>query len=186
MSAGPEVRPEAWLRRPRRVGWFVAVLVAIAVGFVAALMPLGLRASFHEGGAMALVWSSLFTLVFTAPYLFFAYRIARSGIWMGRDRIVIRGPVRTRTVPGNSAVSFAPGVQPSCGNGTPCPILTRADGSEIAIWALGREGLVWSFDDYLEELRPLCDQLNAQLERLYPDHVQTLFQPSHAGSTQLR
>ena len=58
------------------------------------------------------------------------------------------GPLRTWEVPGNSAVSFSPGVQPSYGNGTPCPILTRSDGSTIGVWALGREGLVWGFDSH--------------------------------------
>ena len=112
--------------------------------------------------------------------------IARSGLWIGTDGIVIRGPLRTRRVPGDSVVSFAPGVEAGYGNGTPCPVLTRSDGSKIGIWALGREGLVWNFGEHLEEMRPLCDELNVQLDVLYPDHVQTLVQPSPAASTRLR
>ena len=88
---------------------------------------------------------------------FFARRVGRAGLWMGPAGLVVRGPLRTWEVPGNNAVSFSPGVQPSAGNGTPCPILTRSDGSTIGVWALGREGLVFNFDTHLEELRPLCD-----------------------------
>ena len=35
-------------------------------------------------------------------------------------------------------------------------------------------------------MKPLCDELNDLLERLYPEHVQTLIQPSPTGSTRLR
>ena len=185
MSPATEVRPNAWLRRPRRIRWFVVVYVGLAVGFIAMLMPLAARASDTEG-AMAFVWTLLFGLVFSSPCLFYAHRVSRAGLWIGPDGIVIRGPLRTKRVAGNSAVSFEPGVGGSYGNGTPCPILTSSDGSEIGVWALGREGLVWNFEEYLEEMRPLCEELNGLLEQLYPDHVQTLFQPSHAGSTQLR
>jgi hypothetical protein len=65
-------------------------------------------------------------------------------------------------------------------------VLTQADGTKTGVWALGREGLIWNFDQYLEEMRPLCDRLNVELERLYPDHVQTLVQPSPAEGTRLR
>lgn len=185
MNPATEVRPNAWLRRPRRIWSFVVFLVAIAVGLVAMLVPLAGRSSANEG-AMAYVWVLLFSALFTSPYLFFAYRISRSGMWMGPDAIVIRGPLRTRTVAARSAVSFAPGVQASYRNGTPCPVLTQADGTKTGVWALGREGLIWNFDEYLEEMRPLCDRLNVELETLYPDHVQTLVQPSPAESTRLR
>ena len=185
MSAGTEVRPNAWLRRPRRIWGFVVILVGLAVGFVAMLVPVAIRNG-ADGGAAAVAWVALFSVLLASPYLFFARRIGRAGLWMGPDGVVIRGPLRTRRVAGSLAVSFAPGVQPGAGNGTPCPILTTSDGSEIGVWALGREGLVWNFGDHLEEMRPLCDELNVQLEELYPDHVQTLVQPSPAASTRLR
>jgi hypothetical protein len=157
------VRPNAWLRRSRRTFWSVVVALGMAVAFVAMSLSLALGSGSIPGAA-------IFGLVFAGPCLPFARRIGRAGLWMGPAGLVVRGPLRTWEVPGNSAVSFSPGVQPSYGNGTPCPILERSDGSTIGVWALGREGVVWGFDTYLEELRPLCDELNSLLEELYPKH----------------
>ncbi len=180
-----EVRRDSWLRRPSRLRWFVISFVAIVGVIVAIVLPKLIGAA-ENGRGWSAVAGAVAIIALGAPYVYFAWRISRSGIWIGADGIVIRGPLRTRRIPGSSAVSFAPGVQPGAGNGTPCPILTRADGSEIGVWALGRESLVWNFGDRLEEMRPLCDELNALLEDLYPDHVQTLFQASPAVSAQIR
>ncbi len=184
-SSTIEVRGDAWLRRASRLRWFVTSLVAIVGVIIAMVLPKAIGAA-GDGGGRSVPAGAVAIVALAAPYLYFAWRISRSGIWIGADGIVIRGPLRTWTVPGGSAVSFAPGVQPGAGNGTPCPILTRADGSEIGIWALGRESLVWNFRDTLEQMRPLCDELNALLEDRYPDHVQTLFQASPAVSAQIR
>jgi hypothetical protein len=158
-----EVRPNAWLRCSRRTFWFVMVALGMAVAFVAMSLSLALGSGSTPGAA-------IFGLVFAGPCLLFARRIGRAGLWMGPAGLVVRGPLRTWEIPGNAAVSFSPGVQPSYGNGTPCPILKRSDGSTIGVWALGREGLVWRFGTYLEELQPLCDELNFLLEELYPEH----------------
>ncbi len=157
------IRPNAWLRRSGRTFWFAIVALGMAAAFVAMSLSLAL-------GSGSILGAAIFGLVFAGPCLFFARRVGRAGLWMGPAGLVVRGPLRTWEVPGNNAVSFSPGVQPSAGNGTPCPILTRSDGSTIGVWALGREGLVFNFDTHLEELRPLCDELNSLLEELYPEH----------------
>jgi hypothetical protein len=185
-----DVRRDAWLRRPSRLRWFVLI---VGVIFAMAL-PKAIGAA-EDGGTSSALAGAAVILALAAPYLYFAGRIARSGIWLGADGIVIRGPFRTRRISGSSAVSFGPGVQPGAGNGTPCPILTRADGSEVGVWALGIESLVWNFGGSLEEMRPLCDELNALLEELYPGHplprsggpeVQTLVQASPGGGAGIR
>src|SRR5262249_37413889 len=70
LSAAAEVRPDAWLRRPRRIWSFVVILVAIAAG-VAVLLPIAGRAGADEG-ATAYIWVLPFSVLFTSPYLFFA------------------------------------------------------------------------------------------------------------------
>ncbi len=61
-------------------------------------------------------------------------------------------------------------------------MLESVNGQSIGIWALGREGVVWKFDQYLEEAEPLCHELNQLLETLYPEHPLPVFhgQPSAA------
>jgi hypothetical protein len=170
--------PNAWLASPRRIWGFqlTALVMALAFAGMALALP-GETATERALGA------AVFTLVFSGPCLLFAWRIRRAGLWMGPDGVVIRGPLRTWRIPSTEIVAFVPGVQPSVGNGTPCPLLTRVDSLPVGIWALGREGWVWSFDDYLEELASLCDRLNALLDELYPSHPLPAFQ---AAPAQLR
>jgi hypothetical protein len=171
-----EVRTNAWLRRPRRIRGFVALWSGLALASVAMSVPLALGSGENEGTAGAVAVAAVFALVFSVPCLLVARAIGRAGLWLGPEGIVVRGPLRTWRIPGAEAVEFSPGVQPSYGNGTPCPILTRADGSTVGVWALGREGVVWHFDEYVFELEPLCDELNALLEELYPEHPLPAFQ----------
>jgi hypothetical protein len=180
-----DVRRDAWLRRASRLRWFVISLLTIVAILAAMVLPKLVEAA-NAGNAASAIGGGAAILVFSVPYLYFAWRISRSGLRIGPDGIVIRGPLRTRRLAGSTAVSFAPGIQTGAGNGTPCPILTRTDGSRIGVWALGRESLVWNYDDTLDGMRPLCDRLNGLLEEVYPDHVQTLFQPSPPAGTGLR
>ncbi len=129
-----------------------------------------------RGGTASALNGVVFFLVFAAPCVWFGWQIARAGLWIGPDGLVIRGPLRKWKVQPSEAVRFAPGVQRGAGNGTPCPILERVDGTPVGVWALGREGLIWSFDNYLEELKPLCDWLNQLLEEQYPEHPLPVFQ----------
>ena len=99
-----DFRRNAWLRRSRRTFWFVVAALGMAVAFVAMSLSLAVGSGSIPGAA-------IFGLVFAGPCLLFARRIGRAGLWMGPAGLVVRGPLRTWEVPGNSAVLFSPGVR---------------------------------------------------------------------------
>jgi hypothetical protein len=89
-----------------------------------------------------------------------AVRVAISGLWIGSDGIVVRGPFRTRAIPLADAELFAPGLQGKGGNGTPCPMLERRGGRAVGVWALGRRNIWFRYQRLCQEIQPLCDELN--------------------------
>lgn len=93
-----------------------------------------------------------------------AIRTARSRVHISSDGVDIRGPMSSRVIPINDAVAFEPAVDGDYGNGTPCPILRTSSGHLIGVWALGREALVWNFDEHLLQLQATCGDLNAALD----------------------
>ena len=114
------------------------------------------------GNALAIM---ALALAFAAPSCVIGKRLLSAGLWVSAETVVVRGPLKTRTVATDEVQSFDPGVLPG-GNGTPCVMLRLKNGTDIGIWALGREGLIFRFKAYLDELRPACDQLNALLDTL--------------------
>lgn len=120
------------------------------------------------GGEANVLNAVVFFLVFAGPCAWVAWRVATSGLWIGPEGLVIRGPFRSWAVQPEEALRFATGVQKGTGNGTPCPMLERTDGEPVGVWALGREGWIWSYDKHLEELEPLCEQLNQLLRQQQP------------------
>jgi hypothetical protein len=90
----------------------------------------------------------------------FAGRIARAGIWIGTDGIVVRGPFRTRSVALDDAEVFGPGLQGRGGNGVPCPMLTRRGGPAVGVWALGRRNIWFRYQRTCQEIEPLSGELN--------------------------
>lgn len=165
----PVLAPNEWLRRPRRIRRCVLAAVAmIAFDFILALRLASLPNA--DGGTTSLLNGLIFFLVFAAPCVWFAWRIARSGLWIRPGGLLIRGPLRVWRIQPSEAVRFVPGVQRGAGNGTPCPMLERLDGPPVGVWALGREGWIWRYDNYLEGLEPLCDRLNRLLDQQYPEH----------------
>lgn len=96
----------------------------------------------------------------------FAGRVAKAGLWVGPDGIVVRGPFRTRRVALGDAEIFAPGLQGRGGNGTPCPMLERRGGPAVGVWALGRRNIWFRYQRLCGEIQPLCDQLNGLVETL--------------------
>ncbi len=112
-----------------------------------------------------------FGVVFGLPCLWAIWRSATAGLLLSEDMIAVRGPIRTRRISPALVVAFEPGVFGFVGNGTPGPILKVADGRQIGIWALGREGLVWNAGQYMEEALPLCEQLNRMTEQVKGNQV---------------
>lgn len=162
-AEGLEVRVGALLKRPERIRGFAL----FCVGYLAAMMALavGLYLSDSGSGGDAVV-ALAFVAVFGLPALLAIWRIASAGLQIGEDEILVRRPIRTRRVSPLSVLGFEPGIFGFVGNGTPGPVLRLSNGESIGIWALGREGLVWSFDRYLREVEPLCDELNAALRQV--------------------
>jgi hypothetical protein len=98
-----------------------------------------------------------------------AARIAKAGLWIGPDRIVVRGPFRTRSIALDDAAAFAPGLQGRGGNGTPCPMLQRHGGRAVGVWALGRRNIWFRYERLCQEIQPLCGELNELVETLRRD-----------------
>jgi hypothetical protein len=164
MRMWDSVATRTWIRRRGRTR-FAATFAAV--------WSLGIGATPLLAGNPHLLATStdylaagMFFLAFACPGLLLARRVATAGLWLGPDGVVVRGPLRTRSVPLADAQTFAPGVQNGARNGTPCPMLSRRNAAPIGVWALGREGLVFRFDRYLADLQPLCDELNKLLESL--------------------
>jgi hypothetical protein len=101
-----------------------------------------------------------------SPLLLGAWCVNRTGLWIGLDGVVVRGFVRTRRVPLGKVRAFVPGACGWWGNGYPAPVLERTGAGRIPIFTLGREGVAWKFEEYLEQLEPVCDELNALLRVL--------------------
>jgi hypothetical protein len=166
MTVLVSIGPNRWIRKERRTRRFATLAVCWSLGMLVVL-PVELLAGnshWHNtvGNDMAL---GLF-VVLAAPGFWLAHSIAQAGLWIGAEGIVVRGPVRTRALALAEADSFAPGVLAGGENGTPCPVLKRTHGPEVGVWALGREGLIWRYARYGDEMRPLCDELNDLLRKL--------------------
>jgi hypothetical protein len=161
------VAPDAWLANRRRTRVWAALAAAWSVAIVVlALLP-GRLPTGGPGGALAGV-IALYA-VLAAAGLALAWRVARSGLWIGRREVVIRGPFATVRIDRDAAVTFSPGLQGHGGNGVPCPLLTvRGDGRTRAagVWALGRRNVWFRYGRIAAELEPLCDELNRLLTEL--------------------
>ncbi len=150
-----DVKPGTWIRNRRRTHAWAALAALWSVVFALLLVrPSGV----HGVGAHVAVGA--FYLGIAALGLVFAARVARAGVWLGRDGIVVRGPFRTRAVALADAGLFAPGLQGGGGNGTPCPMLQRADRRAVGVWALGRRNVWFRYARVCQEIQPLCDELN--------------------------
>ncbi|MGH2867053.1 MAG: hypothetical protein ACRDNK_05715 [Solirubrobacteraceae bacterium] len=153
-----EVAPRVWIGNRRRTRAWAAIAVAWSVSF--ACLPF---ISSALGGSTALGMTmglAAFYFGTAAVGLVLAARVARAGIWIGADGIVVRGPFRTQSVALDNAARFVPGLQGRGGNGTPCPMLEREDQRAVGVWALGRRNIWFRYHRLCEEIQPLCDELN--------------------------
>ena len=154
-----EVAPRSWLRNRRRTRVWAALATAWSV---AILGVMALPGALPGGGATAATVAVIaLHLVVAVPGAVLAWRVARAGLWVGSDTIVIRGPLATRTAALADAGPFTPGLQGAGGNGVPCPLLSRRSGPPAGVWALGRRNVWFDYDRLCAEIQPLCDELNA-------------------------
>ncbi|HYB23952.1 MAG TPA: hypothetical protein VED41_09165 [Solirubrobacteraceae bacterium] len=178
----PLVAPNVWMRKTRRTGTFAALAYVNAVVWVAMAVDAATKPQYN-GDAGNLAAMLVFLLGVAALSVIAGRRLARCGLWMSRERVIVNGPLRTWTLPVSEVEDFEPGVR-SAGNGTPCPVLRRSHGRPIGIWALGRDGLVSSYSSYLNELQPLCEELT-ELARTLQAAPQAVGAPHVAGAPQL-
>jgi hypothetical protein len=158
------VAPRVWIRNRRRTRAWAGIAVVWSVAFACLLLisgdldrhptldeTLGLGAFYFGIAAVGLV---------------FAARVARAGLWIAADGIVVRGPFRTQSVALDDAARFSPGLQGAGGNGTPCPMLERRDRRAVGVWALGRRNMWFRYQRVCQEIQPLCDELDALVRTL--------------------
>jgi hypothetical protein len=167
-----EVAPSVWLRNRRRTRSWAAIAVLWSAVFACLLFLPG-ESHRHETLTGYLVLGVFYFGIATVG-LVFAGRVARAGLWIGPDEIIVRGPFRTQSVEFEKAATFAPGLQGRGGNGTPCPILERRDGRPVGVWALGRRNIWFHYQRLCQEIQPLCDELN----ELVQDAAAAARQPS--------
>jgi hypothetical protein len=152
-----EVARSAWIRNRRRTRVWAALAVLWSVVFACLLFIPG---NLSLGGYVAL--GALYFGIAVLG-LVFARRVAKAGVWIGPEGIVVRGPFRTKSVRLADAETFVPGLQGGAGNGTPCPTLKRRGGRAVGVWALGRRNIVFRYQRLFGEIQPLCDELNELL-----------------------
>lgn len=158
------VAPNAWMRKARRTRVFAGLAYANAAAWVAMSADVATKPQYtsHAGSFVVML---VFLLGVAALSVMAGLRLASCGLWLSQETVVVIGPLRTWTLSVGELEGFESGVR-GPRNGTPCPVLKRAHGRPIGVWALGREGLISSYSRYLEELRPLCEELNELLRTL--------------------
>jgi hypothetical protein len=159
-----EVARCAWIANRRRTRVWAAVAVLWSLVFAGSLFATGYLQwpmPLAVGLGVGAVYFGIAGLG-----LAFARRVARAGVWLGPEGIVVRGPFITHTVSFADAEEFVPGLQGGAGNGTPCPTLKRRPGRLVGVWALGRRNIVFRYPRLFGEIQPLCDELNELLEAL--------------------
>jgi hypothetical protein len=159
-----DVGRSVWIRNRRRTRAWAAIAVLWSVVFAALLfLP---RASLGHRTLGEFLGLGVFYFGIAALGMAFAGRVAKAGLWIGPEGIVVRGPFTTRSVALDDAASFAPGLQGRGGNGVPCPMLERRGGGAVGVWALGRRNIWFRYQRLCQEIQPLCDELNELVETL--------------------
>jgi hypothetical protein len=163
-SSAVEVTPSVWIRNRRRTRAWAAIAVVWSVVFACLLFVTGdLNGSSALGEILVL---GAFYFGIAAVGIVVAVRVARAGVWVGPDGIVVRGPFRTQPVALDEAERFFPGLQGRGGNGTPCPMLERRGKRAVGVWALGRRNIFFDYQRLCQEIQPLCNELNELVETL--------------------
>jgi hypothetical protein len=160
------VAPRVWIRNRRRTRAWSAIAAAWSLVFASLLFTSGgLAGPTTPSKVMGL---GAFYFGIAAVGVVLAGRVARAGLWIGPEGIVVRGPFRTQSVALEDAGRFVPGLQGHGGNGTPCPMLERRDRRAVGVWALGRRNIWFRYQRLCEEIQPLCAELDELVRALLP------------------
>jgi hypothetical protein len=163
-QAAITVAPGVWIRNRRRTRAWSAIAVVWSLVFTSLRFRPGGSAA-HLTLAGNVILSGLY-LGLAAIALVLAGRVARAGVRIGPDGILVRGPFRGHAVPLDDAGRFAPGLQGAGGNGTPCPMLARRRRRPVGVWALGQRNVWFRYARVCGEIQPLCDELNQLVDGL--------------------
>jgi hypothetical protein len=158
------VASRVWIRNARRTRAWASIAVLWSIVLAGLRLEPGGQPS-HMTLAGNLVLGAVY-FGLAALGLVLAGRVARAGLWIGPEGIVVRGPFRTHALALDAAGLFAPGLQGAGGNGTPCPMLERHAGPAVGVWALGRRNIWFCYERLCREIEPLCDELNELVETL--------------------
>jgi hypothetical protein len=159
-----DVAPGVWIRNGRRTRAWAATAVLWSSLFASLMFIPG-----HSAGPTTLgqiLGLGAFYLGIAGVGFVLAGRVARAGVWIGPDGIVIRGPFRTHHIDLENGARFVPGLQGRGGNGTPCPMLERPARRAVGVWALGRRNIWFRYERVSQEIQPLCDTLTELIEGL--------------------
>jgi hypothetical protein len=158
------VAPNVWIRKRRRTLGFATLAFLNSAFWVWMLVSIANKPGFvsRNGGLVPFV---LFFLTVAFSSAVAGGRLAGCGLLIGPTGIVVKGPLRTRRLAVQEVDRIEPGVKRpgDVSNGTPCPILRLTDGEAVGVWALGVEGLTFSYRRHLDDMQPLCHELNELL-----------------------
>jgi hypothetical protein len=167
--SSPAVAPHTWIRKRRRTVGFAVYAYLLSAFWIAMIFDVtGKRATYEHNGGLAVF--VLFFLALAGASAALGVRFARSGLWISADEILVRGPLRTKRIATHDVERFEPGVH-GRRSGFPCPILMRADGRSVGVWALGSEALTFSYRRALDDMRPLCEELERLLATIRPSPI---------------
>jgi hypothetical protein len=163
-GVGVTVAPSVWMRRR---SW--TLTNAVLYGAMAAFwgwMAVYLAILGHMGHTTSATraFFAVFTVAMTMLWAWVSVRIARSGLWIAADAIVLRGALRTRSFPLHAVNAFVPRAD---SRQQVWPWLQRLHGRPLAVTALSRWGRTAAIAQHLQ---PLCDELNALLKTLQAAH----------------
>jgi hypothetical protein len=154
------VAPEIWIRSERwRIGNGSAILGFAAFGLWLGVYLLVLKHWQVDPTTATKIGQASIGFGIAVLSLPLAVRQLRVGLWISRERVVIRGTFKTYVCLPDDVVAFVPGTRLA-----PCPLLRRTHGRPLAVSALSRSGFLrTSAPLYLHQLAPVCDDLNELL-----------------------
>jgi hypothetical protein len=173
-DVGIEVAPDVWIRK-RGIGTVLYVGYAAASSLFFASGGIALLLSpWTDGSVASVVVFDLACGAMAALSLRFAVRMARAGLRISADGVLLRGVLRTHRLPLAAVEGFKAGSYPGGALRTEAGVnLVLREGRSLRVWAMrkgaptGRRGL----NEALADLQPLCDELNGLLQEMKGDVV---------------
>ena len=158
-----------WMRTQPRARIYAAVAFVLGLGLCAVpLVP-----ARHSPTSYPF-WTSFVLFLSTdgigIAILVAGVRIARAGLWVDDNRLVVRGVLRTRTFALGDVDSVEPRPVDGSNRMTPCPEVRRKHGRPFPVFALAHDGFLQGGAAgrrrQAQKVKADCDALNALLAGL--------------------